>query len=158
MGRLPETTSSTRTYMSSQQTADAKQPKKLLKPISLKLHKPAKASTILIIILALFSIFMFLQYREAKAKLNPSVAVAKQTTDLVSKVGKLIILPNGETPTIATVKEAAKLKSQAFFADAKDGDEVLVYNKEKRAILYRPSTNQLVNVSSVSTGANLQSQ
>jgi hypothetical protein len=144
--------------MSAQQTADSKQPKKKLKLLSAKLHVPAKVSTIIIILLAVFSIFMFLQYREAKAKLNPTVAVAKQTTDLVGKVGKLIILPNGETPTIATVKDAAKLASQPFFTNAKDGDKVLVYNKEKRAILYRPSTNQLVNVSTVTTGDTLKNQ
>ena len=37
----------------------------------------------------------------------------------VEKVGKLMVLPVGEQPTIATVVDPAKLKDQPFFSNAK---------------------------------------
>lgn len=95
---------------------------------------------------------MYVQYQQATTKLQKSApaAASRQIDTVVARVGKLIILPSDEKPsTLATVADASKLKDQSFFANAKDGDKVLVYSKQKRAILYRPSTNQLVNVAAV---------
>lgn len=64
---------------------------------------------------------------------------------LVEEVGKLIDLPN-ETPKVITVFEADKLRSQPFFAKAQDHDQVLLFEKAKKAILYRPSASKLVEV------------
>jgi len=69
-------------------------------------------------------------------------------------------LPAHETPTVATVVHADKLRGQSFFANARNGDKVLVYGKEKEAILYRPSTDQIVTIAPVTvtpTGSNLSS-
>ncbi len=78
---------------------------------------------------------------------NPQVAVQKQTDDLLKHVGALIQLPKDETPTIANVSDASKAKQQsAFFANAENGDKVLMYVKAGEAILYRPSTNKIVLV------------
>ncbi len=78
---------------------------------------------------------------------NPQALVEKQTQDLISKVGQLINLPTGETPTVANVSDAAKAKQQsAFFANAQNGDKVLMYVKAGEAILYRPSTNKIILV------------
>ncbi|MDL2363066.1 MAG: hypothetical protein QFB86_01640 [Patescibacteria group bacterium] len=102
-------------------------------------------------VVIIFAAFMFAQYRQATNKLySGSQAVSEQQTlDTVQRVGKLILLPKDQTPTVATVKHADQLKNQAFFKQAKDGDKVLVYSKTKQAILYRPSTNQLIAVSTV---------
>jgi hypothetical protein len=75
------------------------------------------------------------------------------TQQLINKVGKLVDLPSGETPTIATVNDAAKLKSQTFFANAKDGDKVIIYSKAGKAVLYRPSTNKIIEYSKVNLGS-----
>jgi hypothetical protein len=90
-----------------------------------------------------------------QAKNSPGSG-GSQTDQLVGKVGRLVDLPPGETPTIATVNDSAKLKTQAFFADAKDGDKVLIYSKAGKAVLYRPSTNRIIEYSTVNlsgTGA-----
>ena len=69
-----------------------------------------------------------------------------EVATLVEKVGKLIALPEDETPTIATIKQPDKLKDQAFFANAKEGDKVLIYTKARKAILYDPSADKIIQV------------
>ncbi len=106
---------------------------------------------ILVLVLLIFSAFMYVQYNEAKEKIttNTPAATTQQVDNVVAKVGKLMILPKDQKPTVYTVASTEKLKDQVFFADAKSGDKVLIYNMRKQAILYRPSTNQIINVSSV---------
>ncbi len=74
----------------------------------------------------------------------------RQTPDevgnLVKTVGQLIELPEGETPTIATVADKSKLTDQAFFARAQNGDKVLIFSQAREAILYRPSTGKIITV------------
>jgi len=70
----------------------------------------------------------------------------EQLRTVTKQVGKLIILPTGETPSLATVSDASKLKSQVVFANAQDGDKVLVYIKAQKVIVYRPSAHKIVDV------------
>ncbi len=82
--------------------------------------------------------------------LSKGQAQAQAEADkLVGEVGKLISLPSDEKPTIATVSDAEKVKSQAFFKNAANGDRVLIYTNAKKAILYRPSENRIVEVGAV---------
>ena len=75
---------------------------------------------------------------------------------LIETVGKLIVLPVGEEPTIATVSDPTKLKDQPFFANAKEGDKVLIYQKAKQAYLYSVSQNKLIDVAPINVGATSQ--
>jgi len=77
---------------------------------------------------------------------NPDVITKKETEQLVEKVSRLMELPKEETPSIATVIDKEKLKDQLFFAKAENGDKVLVYIKARKAILYRPFTNKIIEV------------
>lgn len=82
-----------------------------------------------------------------KLNSNPQIAIQKQTDDLIKQVGALINLPQGEAPTVANVSDAAKAREQSsFFANAQNGDKVLMYVKAGEAILYRPSTNKIILV------------
>ncbi|HEY5806219.1 MAG TPA: hypothetical protein VIS56_02415 [Candidatus Saccharimonadales bacterium] len=76
---------------------------------------------------------------------DPAVAARQESKDLVDAVGKLIVLPD-ESPAIATVDDKDKLTSQAFFKNAANGDKVLMYAEAKKAILYRPSVNKVLEV------------
>lgn len=69
-----------------------------------------------------------------------------EITDIVARVGELIVLPEGEEPTIATVTDPEKLRDQVFFANAKEGDVVLIYTGAQKAYLYDPVADKLVEV------------
>jgi hypothetical protein len=69
----------------------------------------------------------------------------KDLETTISQVGKLMLLPT-ETPTLATISDLEKVKGQDFFKNAAAGDKVLVYTGAKKAILYRPSNNKIIEV------------
>ena len=89
---------------------------------------------------------------------NPQEAARLQVKEITEKVGKLTVLPANETPTIATVSDASKLKNQAFFARAENGDKVLIYTQAKRAYLYRPSTNKIIEIAPIRIGSDSSNQ
>jgi hypothetical protein len=108
-----------------------------------KITKISLATILLLLFLGL-SGTSFYFYR--KYKNVPLV----ETDDVIGKIGKLMVLPEGETPTLATVTDIDKVKNQEFFAKAENGDKVLIYTQAKKAILYRPSLNKIVGVTVLS--------
>lgn len=120
-------------------------------------------SVLLIIAIVLFVAaaaaagYFYWQYHNTQQKLNnPNQAAQQETTALIAEMSKIIALPaadvkNGE-PTLATVLDKSKLKDQAFFVSAENGDKVLIYTKAKKAFLYRPSTGKVINVAPVNIG------
>ena len=94
--------------------------------------------------------YYYQKYQKSQQLLqNPTLAAQQQTAALIAAVGKLIELPKDETPTIATVSDVSKLQGQPFFDNAKNGDKVLIYTKNKKAILYDPLLNIIVDVAPV---------
>lgn len=105
---------------------------------------------LLLIAAAATALLFYLKYEQAQKLLkNPSSAVQQETQNIVDTVGKLIQLPTDELPTIATVSDINKLKQQTFFQKAENGDKVLIYTKAKKAILFRPSINKVIDVTVV---------
>jgi flagellar basal body-associated protein FliL len=105
-----------------------------------------------IIIAIAVSFYFYIQYQKAQKLLqNPTLVASEETRSLIAKVSNLIELPKGEDPIIATVSDINKLKDQPFFANAQNGDKVLIYEKAREAILYRPSINKIIQVAPVST-------
>lgn len=84
---------------------------------------------------------------------DPQQAAKQEADRLKNDVSKLIELPN-ETPTIATVVDVEKLKTQSFFANAQNGDRVLLFPQAKKAVLYRPNTKKIVEVAPINIGNN----
>lgn len=108
-----------------------------------------------LVILALVpSIYFYVQYKNAQSKAaNPSQFATDEAKNLVTTVSKLMNLPTEETPTVATVNDKDKLKNQPFFAKSENGDKVLIYTTAKKAILYRPSINKIIDVAPVNIGS-----
>lgn len=94
--------------------------------------------------------YFYLQYKSTQKRLtNPAEAVKAETKILVDKVGKHILLPTGEEPTIATISDKDKLSGQPFFTNAKKGDKVLIFNGAKKAILYDPEKDLVLEVAPI---------
>ena len=75
-----------------------------------------------------------------------------EVTTIVNEVGKLIVLPDNEVPTVATVTDLSKLAGQPFFANAKIGDKVLIYTQAQKAIFYDPTANKIIELAPFSAG------
>lgn len=70
---------------------------------------------------------------------------ARQAQNLVNKIGKHISLP-AEQPTVATIVDKNKLSNQTLRDRAENDDKLFIYSKAKRIILYRPSTDKVVEM------------
>lgn len=88
-------------------------------------------------------------YFYRKANVSPQEDASKDLTNTIKAVGKLLVLPTDETPTMATVSDPEKLKDQPFFAKAQKGDKVLIYSDSQKAILYNPKENKIVEVAPI---------
>jgi hypothetical protein len=120
------------------------------------LKKILKLRNILIVFLIILTLggigsgaYFYLKYKDATKTNQSAEQTAKEVSDLVEEISKIMKLPEGETPTLATVLEKDKLQDQEFFKNAENGDKVLVYMTAKKAILYRPSERKIIEVSPV---------
>ena len=112
---------------------------------------PKKLLILILVILAVGGMYgTYSFYGKYRAVLqNPNLEVQKETEALVSALGKLMELPQDETPTIATISNKEKLNGQPFFAAGENGDKLFTYTKAMKAVLYRPKTNKIINVAPI---------
>lgn len=100
-------------------------------------------------------VWLFLQYRGAKQEVlllssdKESVAMQQNEIDsILAQVQKHVLLPDTQTPVVATIVNATSLaEEQAFYRHAIDGDILLVYSE--KAIIYSPTRDIIVNVGPV---------
>jgi hypothetical protein len=90
--------------------------------------------------------FVYQRYSEAWATHRIDVAAQKEINSLVEELSVLIVLPENEEPTVATITDLEKLKDQPFFAGAREGFKVFIYSQSKKAILYDPFKKKIVEV------------
>lgn len=81
---------------------------------------------------------------------SPEAQAEKTVEETVAAVARHMILPEGETPTVARVSDTAQLEGQPFFRNAKVGQQVLIYTKAGKAILYDPELDRIVEASPLS--------
>lgn len=92
-------------------------------------------------------------YFYAKAHSDPQKVAQAEVKSLLAQISKLMVLPDNEQPIVATVADPTKLKDQPFFANAKKGDKVLIFNASRKAVLFDPVGNKIVNVAPLTIGA-----
>lgn len=104
--------------------------------------------------------FFYFKYQDVAGKtrniLGSENEKVNEASDVIEKVRKLTDLPD-EVPTVATVTDVNSLSAQPFFAKAQNGDKVLIFPGAKRAILYRPSTNKIIEIGPVNLPTNTPS-
>ena len=95
--------------------------------------------------------FLYQKYQKAiQLATNPEMASQEEVKSITRKVASLMELPTDEMPTIATVLDKDKLKDQQFFAKAENGDKIIIFSKNQKAILYRSSSNKIIEVAPIS--------
>lgn len=100
-----------------------------------------------ILLVAGLSVSTGLLYRELNTLKHPEVTQERELAKIIAEIGKTVYLPTDEQPTLATVSDPEKLKDQPFFVRAEVGDKVLVYPTSRKAILWRPSTKKIIEIS-----------
>ncbi len=108
---------------------------------------------VLVLLIAAGSFAGYTQYDKVKKEnlrlSDPQESARAETERTKQQVASLIEVPTDEDPTIATVKDSSQLQKQAFYNKAQNGDRVLFYAKAKKAILYRPDTNKIIEVATL---------
>ena len=109
-------------------------------------------SVILVLItIASLSVAGYFYTQVQKLSEGAPAATADELAEIIEKVGRLVVLPTKEQPTLATVSDPEQLKDQPFFAKAKKGDKVLVYSVAKKVILYDPVADKIVEVAPINS-------
>jgi hypothetical protein len=140
---------------------DVPSTKEKSKKINLK--KPSKTSLIigLAILFALAlgsSVYFYNQYKTVKN--DPTAAIKdknlKETERVLAEVKGIILIESTEAPTIARVEDPVALQKNnaTFYKNVQKGDYLVLY--KDRAIIYRESNNQIVNVAPIINTAELQ--
>lgn len=94
-------------------------------------------------------IYYYSEYKKLSLRAtNPQMEIK----EILAKVGKLIELPEGEEPTVATVQDAEQIRSQPFFAKAQNGYRVILFTNARMAILFDELNNKLINVGTINVG------
>lgn len=71
--------------------------------------------------------------------LNP-----KEEANTITAIDRLMILPKNEKPAQLTIVDKKKVQA-SFLQKADNGDKVLIYQNNKRFVIYRPSVNKIVD-------------
>lgn len=88
----------------------------------------------------------------ADLKSDPQLIAKEETKLLIAKLSKLVVLPEGEDPVVATVTDKEKLKDQPIFANAENGDKLIIYSTAKKAYLYDETNNKVKDIIPVNLG------
>lgn len=97
----------------------------------------------------------YISWNRALVQNQAKVFSFEETIDILNNVSEIIVLPKDETPELVQMTKADQVsKEQPFFVDAKNGDIFIAYAKAKKAIIYRPSENIIVNVGPIYDNSN----
>jgi hypothetical protein len=110
------------------------------RPLRRQFHV-SKRVLLVVLGLLILAVVGYLFWAERTVTVAETMAADKQ---LAAEVASKVVVPQDETPAISTVVDAAKI-DQEFLRGTKKGDKILLYFQARRAIVYRPSTGQVIN-------------
>jgi hypothetical protein len=103
--------------------------------------------TLLFILVGVVAVYSSFNLYKIKNPTYQQKVLEKKANAIFESVSEIIELPQ-EKPQITPVSDVESLKKvQPFFEKAQDGDYVLVFSAI--AILYRPSSEKIINIASV---------
>lgn len=95
------------------------------------------------IVSGIFTIgYRYHEYQELKN--NPEYAAAKELNTILNHLAKFMILPADEIPTLATITDSEKARQQTFLKNTENGDKLIIFAKNRKAILYRPNSRKII--------------
>ena len=101
----------------------------------------------LLIVAVAIAGYFFWQYQQTKElTANPTQT---EIEVIVKRIAQHVVLPDTETPTVATVTSVEELRDQPFFRNAQNGYQVLVYQQTGLAIMYDPKRDLVVNMAQI---------
>lgn len=103
---------------------------------------------LILLVLILCGTSGYFYYKYDKLIKNPitaQITAQEEAEKLAKDVGKLMLLPKDESPTVATITDIEKLKDQPFFKNAANDNKVLIYPNAKLGIIYDPKANIIIN-------------
>ena len=102
-----------------------------------------------ILLLGVLGVAGYFYWEWNSLRQNPQTVREEKIKEVVAQVRQLIDLPRGETPILANISDTSNLGDQAFFENAKEGDVVLYYSEARKAYLYDPKQNIIVEVATL---------
>jgi hypothetical protein len=148
-----------------QDIIDVKKPEKQPASSKQKLAVLKKASVMpwLLLMLVLASGLagtMYYKNRAEKVEADPTIAQKEkndaETDRVLAGLKKILFIGETDKPTVARIEDPEKLKSSnaTFYKDVLKGDYLVIY--PKRAIIYRESNNQIMNIAPIINTSELE--
>ncbi len=97
------------------------------------------------IILGLILVFVVLWSHFGNKKTTEQL----ELNQIKTLVGTHMLLPVDEEPTLVTVVDKTKVKDEFIAKKSQNNDQILIYTKNKMAIIYRPSINKIVAIGNI---------
>lgn len=94
------------------------------------------------------------------ARKNPAAVQQEknkaETDRVLTALKKVLLVSETDAPTVARVEDPEKLKSsnQDFYKDIQKSDYLIIF--PKRAVIYRESINQIINIAPIINTADLK--
>lgn len=89
--------------------------------------------------------YYYVQYQKL-LRANAPQAAQVQTQKIVGDIEKLMYVGNDTGAQLAVITDVTKLQGQNFFVGAQNGDDLVIFPAEQKAVIYRPSNNKIVNI------------
>jgi Mg2+/citrate symporter len=109
--------------------------------------RPHQIISAVLFILLILSTFLY--FREKNRLSEFTTQTSTEIEEVVSKVGKLILLPEDSKPSMATIQNVDVLRDEEpeFYENASNGDNILIYPDQ--VIIYNPTENIIINVAPI---------
>lgn len=121
----------------------------ILKKNNLKISELLKAILIVVLVGILFIIFYKNFDNNSHKKIPSEQNININDREILNRLNKLILLPENTQPNIAEILDIEALKEQQpnFFANAKNGDRIIIY--PEMAIIFSVTENKIIKIGPV---------